>query len=119
MHDLLFANGRALSAEAYGRWAAGLGLDAGRFEEDFASPSVDDQVARDLAAGEKLGVTGTPTAFINGVRLVGSVPYEAVDELVRLGLGRAAVLLRQGVAPEKIYETLLRQEAPAAGRPPR
>lgn len=42
------------------------GLDLEKFHQDMASPQVQQQIDRDLADGEKAGISGTPTIFVNG-----------------------------------------------------
>lgn len=47
-------------------FAQQLKLDVSQFERDFDSSQVKAAVASDVQRGEALGVTGTPTLFING-----------------------------------------------------
>ncbi len=47
-------------------FALQLQLDLEQFEKDFDSVAVKSVVASDMRRGEALGVTGTPTLFING-----------------------------------------------------
>ena len=88
-HDLLFAAQPAFSRENLLEYAerAGLGraafascLDAGKFQAEME---------KDLSEGRALGVTGTPTFFINGQRLVGAHPVETFREAVRGALESA------------------------------
>lgn len=67
MHDLLFANQDALQVADLTRYAAELGLDVGRFEEDLGSGRFGPRVAQDVNSAEEAGVAGTPTFFINEV----------------------------------------------------
>jgi Na+/H+ antiporter NhaA len=67
MHDLLFANQDALQVADLTRYAAELGLDIGRFEEDLGSGRFGPRVAQDVNSAEEAGVAGTPTFFINEV----------------------------------------------------
>jgi protein-disulfide isomerase len=64
-HDRLFAQTN-LSKEAIHKIAVELNLDIPRFEQDMASPKIQAAVNKDLQDAQKAGVTGTPTAFING-----------------------------------------------------
>lgn len=41
-----------------------------------------DEVNKDYTAGKGYGVSGTPTFFINGKKLVGAVPYENFELLI-------------------------------------
>jgi protein-disulfide isomerase len=64
-HDRLFAQTN-LSQEAIHKIAVELNLDIPRFEQDMASPKIQAAINKDLQDAQKAGVTGTPTAFING-----------------------------------------------------
>ncbi|MBU1566771.1 MAG: thioredoxin domain-containing protein, partial [Proteobacteria bacterium] len=64
-HDLLFAE-KKLTTEGINKIAQDLKLDIPRFEKDMSSPIVQAQISKDQMHAQKAGVTGTPTAFING-----------------------------------------------------
>lgn len=59
---------RARATAAFEGFAAALGLDLERFRADSASPEVQAAVDRDVADGRALGVSGTPTFFLDGER---------------------------------------------------
>ena len=40
-----------------------------KFTADYSSNKYDEQIQQDIALGNSIGVTGTPTLFINGKRL--------------------------------------------------
>jgi diadenylate cyclase len=92
MHDLLFANQEDLDDEFLRRHATGLGLDLARFESDLAERRHAPRVREDRLDGERSGVEGTPTFFVNGARYEGSLDLEgllaAVEEAAR-GAGSA------------------------------
>ena len=71
MHDLLFPNQRHLESADLRRYAERLGLDLDRFEADVTDPAVTARVERDVESGERSGVDGTPSLFIDGVRYRG------------------------------------------------
>lgn len=48
------------------RLAQQLGLNVTQFKTDFKSSKVNDIVNADMAAGTKLGITGTPTFYLDG-----------------------------------------------------
>ena len=64
-HDRLFAE-KKLSPEAIMKIAQDLKLDIPRFQKDMSSPAIQAKINKDLMDAQKAGVTGTPTAFING-----------------------------------------------------
>jgi protein-disulfide isomerase len=82
MHDLIFANQKALSEENYLRYAAEIGLDLQQFKSDMASESVSTRIAEDLDTARTLSVTGTPSFFINGRFLSGAQPFSSFQRLI-------------------------------------
>jgi Na+:H+ antiporter, NhaA family len=68
MHQLLFANQRALEGDDLRRYAEQLGLDLERFDADRNGAGLMQRIRRDLDSGLASGeVRGTPTLFIDGV----------------------------------------------------
>ena len=85
MHDLLCANQDRLSEEDLMGYAAHLGLDIDRFEEDLRSHRHAARVSEDRARGESSGVGGTPTFFLNGARYRGSLDTDTLLDAVAEG----------------------------------
>ena len=71
MHDILFANQTRLARADLLAYAKALGLDVPAFQQALDRHIYRPIVERDLIEAEGLGVTTTPTFFINGRRLVG------------------------------------------------
>ena len=67
-HDKLFAVEK-LSDEVINNVAVELQLDMAQFNKDMNSPEIRQMVNKDLLDAQKVGVTGTPTIFINGKKL--------------------------------------------------
>jgi protein-disulfide isomerase len=88
MHDKLFQNQQALSPELYGRLAKELGLDAARFDAALKSQKLLARIQEDQATAGKVGVSGTPTLFVNGERVVGAVPFEQMKTVIDRQLAR-------------------------------
>ena len=82
MHDQMFAHQSALADADLDRYAAAIGLDVAQFDEDRASPEIANRVAEDRALAISLGVTGTPSFFIDGYWLVGAQPFSAFKEVI-------------------------------------
>jgi protein-disulfide isomerase len=82
MHDKIFANQKQMSPEKYTEYATELGLDVEQFEKDMASAEVKSRVDADKKEAAKLGSTGTPAFFINGLNLRGAKPFEAFKEVI-------------------------------------
>jgi len=87
MHDLLFAE-RDEWAEKTDitsnliSYAQNLGLNTQQFSSCLSSGKYIQAIEDDLALGEKVGVSGTPSFFINGKMLVGAVPFENFQALI-------------------------------------
>ncbi len=96
MHDKIFANQQALKPEDLAKTAESLGMDGPKFKQCLESGKHDDQIKKDMAEGQKAGITGTPSFLLgygesNGrvkavKLLVGAQPYAAfkaaIDELL-------------------------------------
>ncbi len=69
------------------KYAGKVGLNATQFTSCLNSDKYSKRVADDSASGKAIGVTGTPTTFINGQKIVGAQPYEtfkqAIDALLK------------------------------------
>jgi len=66
MHDRLFANGRNLSQQTIFALAQSAGLDMMRFTRDMESHRFLKAVQTDVAEGDRVGIFGTPSLFIDG-----------------------------------------------------
>jgi protein-disulfide isomerase len=69
LHDLLFENYNKLNPQKIRELAKQVGLDMARFDQDINDQVLQQQINADLQEGQKVGVRGTPTVFINGRRL--------------------------------------------------
>jgi protein-disulfide isomerase len=70
MHDKLFANNRALQPEKLKEYAKELGLNVVQFDKDMASPEIQKQIDDEMKLAGQVQVTGTPTLFLNGKRVM-------------------------------------------------
>ena len=68
-HDLLFENYNKLNDQKIQEIAQAVGLNMEEYEKKKNDPAIERRVKQDLADGRQAGVRGTPTIFINGVRL--------------------------------------------------
>lgn len=93
MHDLLYENQSQWSESSdpipfFKQYAQQLGLNAGRFNKDYASSKVNDAINADMAAGNKLKINGTPTFFLDGKQInvsasVGSFEPQIKDAIAK------------------------------------
>jgi protein-disulfide isomerase len=92
-HDLLFdkQNGEnvgTFTKENLVSYAKELGLDVAKFEPCVKNDETLQRVVTDTNEGRQVGVTGTPTFFINGKPLVGAQPAEAFQSQINAALGQ-------------------------------
>src|SRR5262245_54714720 len=87
-HDLLLAGHERFTLEDLLSVAKRLGLDPAETEAALRNRTYRDRVMEDAKGGERAGVHGTPTFFVDGERLQGH--WRQLAEMVpaRLGKGR-------------------------------
>ena len=88
-HDLLFVAFPHFSREDLIGYAGRLGLDRTAFTTCLDEGRFRNAVEADIGEGRSLGVTGTPTFFINGRRIVGAHPIETFREAIQDALDAA------------------------------
>jgi len=81
-HDILYANSPGASQENLKSYAKEVGLDVNAFDRCLANGKFKAVVQRDLIDGAQLGVTGTPTFFINGREISGNQPLEIFGAII-------------------------------------
>lgn len=92
-HDYLFnhqqgENGGAFSKANLKRFAGAVGLDTAAFGACLDSDKYLDEVRKDSSDGRSLGVSGTPTNFINGKAVVGALPFEEFARVIEEELSK-------------------------------
>lgn len=87
-HQALLKNHNALNDEKILSIARDLKLDMGRYAGDSKSPGSRALILEDISDGQKLGVRGTPTVFINGKNVKG----KQLGELIRIVADELTVL---------------------------
>jgi protein-disulfide isomerase len=86
-HDLIYENQSSGNSGGYNEesltaLAEEAGLDVDRFREDLKGARYDDVVQADFREGQDLGISGTPTFFINDRALVGLQPLATFEEAI-------------------------------------
>jgi protein-disulfide isomerase len=82
MHRAMFANQSKLAAADLVDTAAGLGMDKDKFKTCLDSGKFRTEVQKDFQDGQKYGVSGTPTFFINGVMIVGARDLDSFAQII-------------------------------------
>jgi protein-disulfide isomerase len=85
-HDVLFEGQTSLTASNLKTWAVDLGVNEAEYDSCIADPEMADEVDQDFAEGSSLGVSGTPSFFINGNLIVGAQPYSVIKQAIEAEL---------------------------------
>jgi protein-disulfide isomerase len=83
-HDLLFDNQQRLDRLSLLTYATRLGLDGTRFGACLDSPASLARVESDVTTGVDLGIDSTPTLFINGRLIKGTLEPDLLGDAVTL-----------------------------------
>jgi diadenylate cyclase len=102
MHDLLYERQGELGEEDLMGYAAELGLDLQRFEEDLANDHHAWRIEEDRLGGDRAGVRGTPTLFVNGVRYTGTLDLDRLLTAVEEATSSFSASLGEGGMTERI-----------------
>jgi len=91
LHDAMFADQTRLAVNDLKLTARRLGLDGTEFDNCLDSGRHAAQVQNDLKEGQRVGLTGTPTMFINGIIVDGgAVGFSVLEGLIEHELSRRA-----------------------------
>jgi protein-disulfide isomerase len=77
---LMFENQGALDRAHLVDLAGRAGLDQKSFEVDLDAPSTEQRLAADEALASQLDVSGTPTSFVDGRRVIGAQPLSTFED---------------------------------------
>jgi len=90
MHDRLFSKGGALSDADLYRFAGQAGIDRDKFDQCLASGKFKEAWKPSQEEGNRVGVSSTPSFFINGRMIVGAAGYEVFERVIDEELANAA-----------------------------
>jgi protein-disulfide isomerase len=86
LHDKMFANQSKLDRASLETAAEEVGIDVAAFKKALDDGTYVGAVDADIALGEKVSVSGTPTMFLNGQRLLDATSFEAIAEAIDAAL---------------------------------
>ena len=91
MHEKLFekADKDGLSSKTYTSLAKDLKLDMNKFHECLRDSKEAEQVNKGLQVGMEIGVSATPSIFINGKKYDGHMTYEGLKSAIEAALKSA------------------------------
>ena len=104
MHDKLFANQTKLAVTDLKQHATDLGLDATEFGTCLDSGKHAAEIKKSVEEGQRYGLSGTPSFFINGRLIVGAQPYDSFAQVIDEELERTPSAPAQTAANGKKSE---------------
>jgi len=72
----------AVSNDDITTWASDIGLDMTQFNDCFSNKKDAKKIDADMADGQKVNTSSTPTFYINGQILVGALPYDSFKTVI-------------------------------------
>jgi protein-disulfide isomerase len=118
MHDKMFANQQALDRPNLEKYAQESGLDMGRFKAALDSSKYKAKLDADRAQATQFGVTGTPTFFVNGRKIIGASPFPQFKTVIDEEIAKADEKLKAGVARKDLYAALTKDGLEKMAAPP-
>lgn len=106
-HDLLFS-GRRLDPSVILSYAQHVELDMSTLVRDLDTLEYGPEVRRDARQARRLGISATPTFFINGRVISGAKPLAEFDRVIGEELRYADNLRSAGVPDNQLYAETLR-----------
>jgi len=88
-HDKLYASSPNAAPEDLRLYAKDLGLKQDLFDQCLSSGKYKAAIQKDVNEGASLGLTGTPTFFINGRELSGAQSVQVISQIIDEELSRA------------------------------
>ena len=89
LHDKLYEHAPKHAIDDLRSYAKEVGLNQSSFEQCLSSGKYKAAVQKDVSEGAQLGITGTPTFFVNGREMSGAQSVEAIAQIIDEELARA------------------------------
>lgn len=81
-HNILYDNQEILTTkDDLKKYASNLGLNMSKFNNCLDNETYKAEIKKDVSDGEKAGIQGTPTFFVNGKRILGADKDKIVSNL--------------------------------------
>jgi protein-disulfide isomerase len=115
-HDRFFAGPPIQSDEDIDAISRELGIQVPKGVDGHIDPAALARIEEDIQLGQALGVQGTPTLFINGMKLEGAAEeaflYEVIGEQIRIATGLQE---KTGLVGEDLYQAMVFQNETELG----
>lgn len=82
MHDKLFQLADTLQVSQLNDVANDIGLDVNKFDDCQKTERYQTSIQKDYSDGEYLGISGTPTWFINGYKVEGAMTRDMLEKII-------------------------------------
>jgi protein-disulfide isomerase len=102
-HDMAFRRQQLISPDTIRAWAIAAGADSREIEEGLVRKKWSAKIEHDEALAKRVGATGTPASFVNGVSVPGAQPFEKFKDVIDAELAKAKDLAQRGVGRDRIY----------------
>jgi protein-disulfide isomerase len=118
MEKLMFTHQSALDRAALIGYAQELRLDVPRFTRELDGGTWKKVVDDAAAEGQRLGVQGTPSFFLDGKFHEGAMPLEQLEGAIATALAEADARIAKGTPRAKLYDTLMKTAKSEVEQPP-
>ena len=81
-HERFYGNQQSLTPENFTAYATETEMDVAAFTTCYEAEEFQSAIFTDLAEGQTLGITGTPTFFINGRVVIGAQPFAVFASVI-------------------------------------
>jgi protein-disulfide isomerase len=106
MHEKLFSNQGALDRDDLERYAKEIRLNMSNFRKALDTDKYADVIDRQVALATSLGVTGTPTYYMNGRHMAG-FPFQTWAFAIDRRLAGVQRAVDEGVPRSALYERII------------
>ena len=117
VHDVLFANQKALSRAQLESYASDAGLDMDKVKAALDGGTHAKTISADQAVAAQFGARGTPYFYINGRQVRGAMPFATFKKIIDEEITTAESLVKKGVKKEQLYATITKDALTKAAAP--
>ncbi len=107
VEEKYFGNQGELDAAGLAKHAQAAGVNMGKWEACVKDHKFKSVVEADMAAAEKIQVTGTPSVFVQGRKMVAGRAPEDFKRVVDEELAKADALIKSGTAAKDVYAKMV------------
>jgi len=107
----VFANARSISPGKLADWAKEVGADGTRVASDLEAPIRRRMIERRMDHAKRVGVRGTPTLFVNGIRYKARRTMEGFSKMIDAERDRAGKAIQAGKTTRQGYHAYLMRNA--------